>query len=171
MEFNEVIRKRHSVRSFDNTPVNKDKVDEIIKSGLMAPSAGNIKDYRIVVVSDEKTKKALSDAAFGQKHLIEAPIVLVIYSDLDEIFMKYNQRGIDIFSIEDTAAMSENILLSATNLGLGSCWVGGFEEEKVKEALDLSGHKKPYVIIPIGYEKGKREMKKDPDLNKFVIYK
>jgi len=92
-------------------------------------------------------------AAYGQKFIAEAPVAIVISSDLDKITSVYGQRGRELYSIQDTAAAAQNMLLAITDLGLASCWVGAFDEEQVSGVLNLPSNIRPLVILPVGYKK------------------
>jgi nitroreductase len=87
----------------------------------------------------------------------EAPVVIVVCSDLDRIKLRYGERGEKLYSIQDTAASIMIILLAAQALGLGTCWVGAFDEERIKEILELPRNLRPLAIIPVGYPKERIE--------------
>jgi nitroreductase len=147
----EAIIGRKSVRRFEKKPLDEKLVGVLLYMATQAPSAGNVQDWRFIVVKDEDQKKKLSEAALDQEQIVEAPIDIVVCSDLKSIGLKYGRRGELLYSIQDTASATENILLAAHALGLGSCWVGAFDEEKVKSILCLPEDVRPVAIIPIGY--------------------
>lgn len=117
----------------------------------MAPSAGNTQEWNFIVVKDEEIKKKLAKAALDQDFIAEAPVVIVVCADLEKISLRYGKRGELLYSIQDTALAIQNILLSAHALGLGSCFVGAFDEERVKSILELPDNLRPLAILPIGY--------------------
>ncbi len=162
MEFFEVIKKRFSCRNFLPKPVEQEKVAKLLKAATLAPSAGNTQDWRFCVVRDKKLKELLAQASKGQSFIKEAPVVIVVCSDLEEIEAHYGERGRKMYAFQDTAAAIENLLLSATALGLGSCWVGAFDEKEITGALGLLPSLKPVALIPIGYpaEKAKPRLRK-----------
>lgn len=147
----DAILGRRSIRKFDKKPIDDKLVGVMLHMATQAPSAGNVQDWRFVVVKDEEQKKGLSDAALEQEHIVEAPIDIVVCSDLKSIGLKYGRRGEELYSIQDAAAATENILLTAHALGLGACWVGAFDEEKVRFILGLPEHVRPLAIVPVGY--------------------
>jgi nitroreductase len=103
------------------------------------------------VVRNQETKRALARAALTQWFLGEAPVVIVVCADPERSARRYGDRGRHLYSIQDTAAAIENLLLAAVASGLGACWVGAFDEDAAADALDLSSHLRPVAIVPIGY--------------------
>lgn len=154
MDFWQVIKKRKSVRSFDaSCQVLKKDIEKIIEAANLAPSAGGIYPTNFLVIDEQKTKNQIAEAAFGQNFIAQAPVVIVVVSDLEKTASRYGERGKNLYAIQDAAAATENLLLAATALGLGSCWVGAFDEEKVAEILKLKKSQRPLTVVPIGYEK------------------
>ncbi|UCH97221.1 MAG: nitroreductase family protein [Candidatus Aminicenantes bacterium] len=152
MEFDEVVRKRHSVRSYTAQIPPDSDIAKILKAADMAPSAGGLKSRRVFVVKDQWTRRQLANAAHHQDFVAEAPIVLVFCADLDMI-ASYGRRGRELYCIQDTSAAIENALLKATDLGLGSCWVGAFQEEAVSKICRLPQWLRPVALVTIGYER------------------
>jgi nitroreductase len=152
MEFDEVLKNRHSVRSYTaQIPADSD-IAKILKAADMAPSAGGLKSRRVFVVKDRRLRRELAIAAHHQDFVAQAPIVLVFCADLDMI-ATYGRRGRELYCIQDTAAAVENALLKAADLGLGSCWVGAFEEEIVSGICRLPTWLRPVALVTIGYER------------------
>lgn len=152
MDVFEAMEKRHSVRSFDaSREVAPELVEELLRCACLAPTAGNVQPWRFYVVRDPEVKGALSRAALGQAYVSEAPLDIVVCADLKAHGASYGKRGVELYSIQDTAAAVENLLLTATSLGLGACWVGAFREEEAARALNLPEGVRPLAIIPVGY--------------------
>ncbi len=147
----EAIVGRKSIRKFEKRSVDDKLIGVLLYMATQAPSAGNVQDWRFIVVKDEEQKKKLYKAALEQDCIINAPVVIVVCGDTKSIALRYGKRGENLYSIQDTSAAVENILLSAYALGLGTCWVGAFDEENVKTALGLPEHVRPYALIPVGY--------------------
>ncbi len=126
---------------------------EILGAANSAPSAGNLKAREIVVVKDLKTKKALSKAALGQNFVAETPIVLVFFAIPEKSGKQYGERGRNLYSIQDATISASFAWLQAVDLGLSCCWVGAFNEEKVKEILKVPQNWQPIAILPVGYKK------------------
>ncbi len=147
----DAIRERRSIRRFQALPVPDGIVEQLIEAAVMAPSAGNLQPWRFFVVKDEKVRQALAMAAGGQNFVAAAPVAIVVCADPTHSASRYGKRGAKLYCLQDTAAAVQNILLAAAAFGLGSCWVGAFDEELVAEALDLEERFRPVAILPIGY--------------------
>ena len=115
-----------------------------------APSGGNMQPWFFYVVTNEKAKSGLAKAAYGQSFLANAPVVFVVCADPEETARRYGERGRRLYSLQDTAASVENLLLAAVALGYGSCWVGAFDEEEVRAVLEIPEHLSPVAIVPVG---------------------
>lgn len=157
MDIVECIEGRTSIRVFKTDPVDEEVVDEALRLANLAPSAGNLQARDFVVVRALTTKKALMDAAYGQDFVRSAPVVVVCCADLERI-KHYGDRGRALYCLQDVAAAIENMMLYLHSKGLGSVWVGAFDERKAAETLGLPEHVRPVAIVPIGFpaEKGVR---------------
>ncbi len=161
MDVYEAIYGRYSVRSFDKSKtVQPDLIEKLVKAAIQAPNSGNTQSWRFYVVSNEKLKNELSRAAFGQYFIAEAPVVIVVCADLYEHDIGYGRRGVDLYSIQDSAAAIENILLAAYSEGLGSCWVGAFSEKEAHKVMNLDKYIRPLALVPIGYPKSTKPTRK-----------
>lgn len=154
MDIFETIAKRRSIRQFTGAPVNDDAIKKILEAGIAAPSAGNCQPWRFVVVRDKELKKKLAFEAGHQRFIDEASVAIVVCADLDVAEKGYGERGRETYALQDTAAAIENMLLAATALGLGSCWVGAFNETVAAEILGLSNSTRALAILPIGVAAG-----------------
>lgn len=151
MEFLEVIRSRRSVRAYQAKPVEEDKLRCILACATAAPSAGNLQAYGIVVVTDGPTRRALARAALDQMFIAQAPVVLVFFQDPGRSALKYGRRGAELYSLQDATIACAYAQLAATALGLGSCWVGAFDEAAVCRLLKAPVGWRPVALLPIGY--------------------
>lgn len=163
MEVFESILSRQSVRTYDKKDVPNELIGQMLEAAVHAPSAGNIQPWEFIVVKDKNTKKELALAALRQRFVEEAPVVIVVCVNLEKSADRYGDRGKNLYCIQDTAAAIENMLLVATSLGLGTCWVGAFEESKVKSLLNIPERLRPIALItvgfPIPYEKPRRTIR------------
>lgn len=150
MDLFEVLEKRHSVRAFQEKGIEKEKMKKIFKAVNSAPSAGNLQAYKVLIVKSREKRNALTKAALGQGFVKEAPVVLVFCAVPSESTAKYGERG-NLYSIQDATIAATYAQLVAVSLGLASVWVGAFNEEQVKKALDIKTGVKPIALIPIGY--------------------
>lgn len=147
----EVIKKRRSVRAFKGDPILEATLAQILDAAHWAPSAGNLQPWEFYIVRSEEHKRGLAKAALGQVFLAEAPVVIVVCAVPMRSGRRYRERGEKLYCIQDTATATQNILLAATAFGLGSCWVGAFDEEGVRRVLGLGPELRPVAMIPLGY--------------------
>ena len=144
------IKSRRSIREFLDRKVPEQAVNDLIDALLWAPSAGNLQSRKFYFVIEQETKRKLAKAALGQDFISRAPLVVVACTDR-RISARYGDRGVNLYSIQDAAASVMNMMLAAHELGLGTVWVGAFNEFDVFEVLDLPENLRPVAIIPVGY--------------------
>ena len=150
MELDEALKNRRSTRAFAKKDVPEGMVRALLEAAILAPSAGNLQSRRFFVVRREDARAALAAAASGQEFIHEAPVALVVCAD-SSIARRYGERGAELYSILDCAAAIQNLMLKAHALGLGTCWVGAFDENEVARILNLPANLRPVSIIPIGF--------------------
>ncbi|MBW2989373.1 nitroreductase family protein [Candidatus Woesearchaeota archaeon] len=158
METLECIRTRRSVRRYKDKLVGWDKITQLLEAGKMAPSAGNIQNWKFIVIRNEAVIKKIAQASFDQDWMEDAPVHIVIAADPGKTERFYGARGKRLYTIQGCAAAVENIMLAANDLGLGSCWIGAFDESKVKRALNMPEKISPQAIITIGHPDEKPNM-------------
>lgn len=151
MDVFDAIKNRRSIRAFEKKAIPATVVDRIIEASRLAPSAGNIQPWEFVVVQDPQIKHKLSVAALNQTFIETAPVNIVVCADEARSKKRYGSRGEALFCIQDTAAATQNLLLAAHALGLGTCWVGAFQENLVRKAINTPSHVRPVAIVPLGY--------------------
>jgi nitroreductase len=150
MELSEAIRERRSIRAFKKQDVPEEIAEKLIDAARQAPSAGNIQPWEFVIIRRQDVKEELVKAA-GQAFVEEAPVVIVVCANEKRSSMGYGVRGKILYCIQDTAAATQNILLTAHSLGLGTCWIGAFNEDKAGKAVNAPEGIRPVAIIPVGY--------------------
>jgi nitroreductase len=146
----EAIKERRSIRSFKEQDVKEEDIEMLIEAARWAPSAGNIQPWEFIIVRRHDLREELAEAAFGQAFVEEAPIVIVVCANENRSFQGYSVRGKTLYCIQDTAAAIQNIHLTAHSLGLGTCWIGAFNEEKVVKILKVPNGVRPVAIVPVG---------------------
>lgn len=151
MDVFEAMKRRRSVAQFRRTAVPREAIYKMLDAARHAPSAGNLQSWEFVIVEQPAFKQQLAAACLNQAFVADAPIVIVVCSDTERSAVKYGARGKSLYSICDAAAATENLLLAATAAGLGTCWVGAFDEEKVRKALGLPSTVLPLAVVPVGY--------------------
>ena len=166
----EAIKKRRSIRDYTDEQVSDKDVERLIEAARWAPSAGNTQPWEFVIVKDAEMKRKLSDAALNQTFIQKVPVVIVVCADEKRSSRIYGNRGEKLYSIQDTAAATENMILAAQELGLATCWVGAFQEKEVAKAVKAPKNVKPVAIIPVGYPAGKPSASQRRSVNEIVHY-
>lgn len=151
MDFFETIEKRKSVRAFLDREIDDKTLNALLGTASLAPSAGNLQAYRIVIVKGQQVKEALASAALGQMFVAKAPIAFVFLADGARSSSEYGNRGASLYSVQDATIAAAYAQLAATALGLASVWVGAFDEGTVAKLVNAKEYEKPVAIIPIGY--------------------
>ncbi len=150
METIRAINDRRSIRKFKNINIEKDIIDILLNAAQMAPSAGNVQGRDYIIVTNQEIKQRLVDAAHNQKFIGQAPVVIIFVANIERSSKRYGGRGL-LYAIQDATASIMNLMLIAHDLDLGTCWVGAFEEDYVRNILGIPANLKPVAIIPIGY--------------------
>jgi nitroreductase len=147
MDIQNAIRGRRSIRSYRDTPVEKEKLLQVLEAGRLAPSAKNRQEWKFIAVTDPAAKLRLVEAGYGKKFLAEAPVVIVACATEVEYVMACGQPAGTV----DVSIALSFMLLQAHELGLGTCWLGNFSEAAVKEILDIPAAVRVVAMTPLGY--------------------
>lgn len=150
MDFFKLINARRSIRAYQPQAIEEEKITRILEAANHAPSAGNLQAYVIVVVRDLATRRALAGAALNQESLIQAPVVLAFFAHQQISAVKYKQRA-ELYSLQDATIAATYAQLAASALGLGSVWIGAFDDDAVKRILKAQADWRPAALLPIGY--------------------
>lgn len=159
-----LFERRFSCRTFAPHPIERGTLVSLLEAARWAPSGGNLQPWRFVVVLDPSRRRALASAAGGQTFVGEAAAVIAVCAVPEESARHYGPRGRDLYCLQDTAAAAQNILLAATALGLGSCWVGAFDEAAVTHELNLPAAWRPVALVALGFpgEEEPRRSRRSP---------
>jgi nitroreductase len=167
MDVMEAIKKRCSVRSYQDRAVETEKLESILEAARLAPSASNKQEWRFVVVRDKNTRQRLMQATKDQAFVGQAPIVIACCAKTDNHIMTCGQLCYPI----DVAIAIEHMVLEATEEGLGTCWIGAFYEDKVKEILGIPQDIRVVELLVLGYPIKLRPSPKDRlRLREIVMY-
>jgi nitroreductase len=147
MDVFKAIKKRRSVRTYLDKPIEEEKLNAVLEAGRLAPSASNRQEWRFVIVRDGEVRRKLGEAANGQSFVGKAPVVIVACAVTDGHVMSCGQLCYPI----DVAIALDHISLAAVEKGLGTCWIGAFNEGKVKEILGIPEKVRVVELMPIGY--------------------
>jgi nitroreductase len=151
MDVLEAIYTRRSIRKYKDVPIPRSVMADILMAGQHAPSAGNLQNCRYIIIDDEDLKDKIAEASYSQTWMKTAPVYIVIAADVSKIEKFYPGRGANFYSLHNAAAIAENMIMAATNHGLGSCWVGDFNERIVRELLHIPEDYVPQIIVTFGY--------------------
>lgn len=147
MEFLEFAKERYAVRAYKDTPVEDEKIALILEAAKLAPTACNNQPQKIYVVKSEDKRRALAEIT---PCTFNAPVIFVVGYDAERSAKGLIYDGHD-FGDTDAAIVCTHMMLEAKDLRLGSCWVGYFNEQKVKAALSLPENVRVRDILPVGY--------------------
>jgi nitroreductase len=147
MEVFATIRKRRSIRLYERKPVNEEKLNRVLEAGRLAPSADNRQPWRFVVVTDDKIKEKLR-VAYDEEWFVSAPVIIVGCAVPEEAWVRIDGQE---YWMVDVAIAMQNIILTATELGLGTCWIADFDEEAARKALKLPLGVRVVAMTPLGY--------------------
>ena len=162
----EQINKRYSVRSYQNRPVEKEKLDVVLEAARLAPSARNFQEWRFVVVQNNETRKKLVPAANNQAFVGQAPVVIACCATNCDHVMRCGQLSYPI----DLAIAIDHMTLQAVEEGLGTCWIGSFFEEQVRDVLGIPREIRIVELLALGYPADQSRSKHRNPVESIVSY-
>jgi len=160
MDFDTVVRARRSIRSYTDQDVPDAVISKLLAYGHAAPSGGNLHPWEFVVVRDEANRRAMVETTFRgnqenldahQDWLMQAPVLIAVVVNKAKSAARYGAKALKTLVYLDSSACIENILLGAVDLGLASCYISGFHEERLREVLALPESHEAVAFLPIGY--------------------
>ncbi len=170
-DFFETVRHRHSIRSYQaDMPVDEAKLHAILEMACAAPSAGDLQAYRIVVVRNLAERQALANAAQQQAFIAQAPVCLVFCADPARSATRFGERGASLYALQDTTIAAAYAQLATVAAGMGSTWVGYFDEQQIGKLLDLEQGLRPIALMSIGYPAELPEVSARRRMNEVVHY-
>jgi nitroreductase len=161
----EAIRKRYSCRAYQDRPIEQEKLDQIFEAARLAPSAKNLQDWRFVVVTDKEKKQQVAETTNRPEVFGRAAAIIAACSNSDDI-MKCGQPVGPI----DVAIALDHISLQATELGLGTCWIGSFDPQKVRAVLNIPGDIAVIELMALGYPANRRRETTREPIENIVCY-
>lgn len=160
----DAIRDRRSIRSYEERPVEEEKLMMVLEAGRQAPSANNSQDWRYVVVRDKEKRRRLMEASNHQAFVARAPVVIACCAESDGRVMKCGHLAYLI----NVAISIDHMTLAAVELGLGTCWIGSFYADPVREILDIPEEIEVVELLTLGYPEGEGRPKGRLPLEKIV---
>ncbi len=166
MNVYEAIENRRSVRVYQNKPVPENILTRILEAARRAPSAKNRQEWKLIVVRDSETRKKLVEAANNQQFVGEAPIVIAAVGLTPDYTMRCNIPADPV----DVAIAIDHITLAAVEEGLGTCWIGSFYQDKVRQILGIPSSCKVIELLTLGYPADSPRPKSRKSLEEIVCY-
>jgi nitroreductase len=166
MDVFEAIRSRRSIRRYAGRPMEEDAIGQVLEAARLAPSANNHQEWRFIVVREPEARMRLSIAAKGQGFVGEAPVVIACCAVESQHVMTCGQFAYAI----DLAIAVDHMTIAAAALGLGTCWVGAFYEDKVREVLGIPGDVRVVALLTLGYPAEKPSPRPRKNLKDIVCH-
>lgn len=171
------ILERRSIRKYKNIEVEKEKLIEILESGRLAPSGSNTQPWHFIIVKDSKIKERVMCACHNQKWMLQAPVFVVCVADIQCRIKEYSMNIDEKSSenevkqiIRDTSLAIENMLLQATEIGLGTCCIAWFTENEIRNVLNVPKDKYVVAVITIGYADEQPKMRSRKSIDEIIHY-
>ena len=168
MSILEAIKKRQSIRKYKEDPIPEDVLLRVLEAARLAPSGKNLQPWKFVIVKDKALKDKLAQASAGQFFIAEAPVIVVGCGFPDECYARMG-RYMKSWPVDVTIAL-EHIILQAHEEGLGTCWIGSFEEEEVKSILNIPRNVKVLALTPLGYPDEAPPFRRRKSLEEIISY-
>jgi nitroreductase len=149
MEVFEAVRERHSVRSFESKPVPQESLLKVLEAARLAPSAGSIQPWHFIIVKDQARRERIAKGGRYARFLRESPVVIVGCG---------SQKASPNWFVVDVAIAMQNMVLTATAEGLGTCWIGSFNENQLRGLLRIPENFRVVALIALGYPREKLDI-------------
>mgnify|MGYP000067659229 CR=1 FL=1 len=166
MEFSELIRKRYSVRAYKPDPVEEDKLHQVLEAARLAPTAANQQPFQLIVVHTAGREEEVR-RIYNRDWFVRAPLVICICGIPAQGWVRRDGKN---YTDVDVAIVMDHLILAATDLGLGTCWIGAFDVQAAREVLGLPDDVEPIAFTPLGYPADRPGPKKRKPLSELVRY-
>jgi len=166
MEFEDLIKKRYSVRGYQSREVEGEKLEKVLDAARVAPTAVNKQPFRLIVVKTEGREDELK-TIYPAEWFTEAPLVICACAVKSESWTRRDGRN---YVEVDIAIVMDHLILAATELGLGTCWIGAFDVEAARKVLKIPDDVEPLLFTPLGYPDAKPRGTGRKDLSELVRY-
>jgi nitroreductase len=167
LDIYDAIRNRVSTRAYLPDEIEKEKLERILEAARQAPSGKNGQPWTFIIITDSETRARLVPACKNQKFIAEAPVVIAVCGREEEAYQKmggyWNSLPVDI------GIAVEHLMLAAEAEGLGTCWIGAFVEEEVREILEIPAEVKVVALTPVGYPAGEKVFRKRKSIDEIVM--
>ncbi|NQS76912.1 MAG: nitroreductase [Peptococcaceae bacterium] len=164
--FAELARKRRSVRAYKPDAVEEDKLTQVLEAASLAPTACNYQPFQLIVIRTAGRKEELK-RIYKRGFFIEAPLIICICALPGQAWSRMD--GVNYAVVDATIAM-DHLILAATELGLGTCWIAAFDPDAAREILKLPSGVEPVAFTPLGYPADQATEKKRKPLSQMIRY-
>ena len=166
MEFHELITNRYSVRAYKPDPVEDEKLKKILEAARLAPTAANRQPFTLIVIRTQGKEDELRKI-YNRNWFVQAPIIICGVALNDKAWTRYDEAN---YVQVDVAIAFDHLILAASELGLGTCWIAAFNPEEAKRMLKLPENTEPIIFTPLGYPADQPKPKERKSLDKLVRY-
>ncbi len=166
MHFIELATKRYSVRSYKAEPVEDDKLQLVLQSARLAPTAANRQAFRLIVTPTRNRESELL-RIYSRPWFVQAPLVICICAIPDDAWVRLDGKN---YSDVDAAIVMDHLVLAATDVGLGTCWIAAFDPVAAREVLGVPKQVNPIAFTPLGYPADQSPAKRRRNLDDLVKY-
>ena len=166
VEFSELIKSRYSVRAYKPDPVEDDKLQQVLDAARLAPSAANLQPFQFIVIHPQGREDDLQ-RIYQQSWFAQAPVIICACAIPAQGWVRVDGK---IYTDVDVAIAMDHLILAATDLGLGTCWIAAFDPAAAREGLGLPEGVEPIAFTPLGYPAGQPPAKERRPLSDLVRY-
>ncbi len=166
MDFLELVKKRYSVRAYKPDPVEDDKLQKVLEAAHRAPTAHNLQPFQFIVIHT-KGKEAELRRIYSASWFVQAPIIICACGIPSQSWVRSDGKN---YCDVDVAIAMEHLILAATDLSLGTCWIGAFNPNAAREVLKLPADVEPIAFTPLGYSDGESRLNKRKSVDELVRY-
>lgn len=166
MEYQELIQKRYSVRAYKNKPVEDEKLNKVLEAARFAPTAANRQPFQLIVVRTDGRRDELK-RIYRKEWFVQAPLIICACGIRRKSWVREDtRRYLDV----DVAIVMDHLILAATDLGLGTCWVAAFNANAAREILEIPEEVEPLIFTPLGYPDDQLAIKERKSIEDLVRY-
>jgi nitroreductase len=166
MEFAELVKQRYSVRGYQSTPVEEEKLNLVLEAARMAPTAANRQPFQLIVIHTAGRETDMQ-RLYSREWFRSAPLVICACAVRAEGWTHADGKD---YTDVDVAIVVDHMTLAAAELGLGTCWVASFDRQAAIEILELPAGVEPLLLIPMGYPADPPRPKERKSLSDLVHY-
>ena len=167
MEYTELIARRHSVRAYRPDPLEDEKLQAVLEAARLAPTAANRQPFQLIVMHTAGREQEIGKI-YRRPWFVQAPLVIGVCAISSLAWVRESDR----FNARliDAAIVADHLILAATNLGLGTCWIAAFNVEAARAVMQLPDEAEPVIFTPLGYPADEPGPKIRKPLNELVRY-